>query len=93
MIDRITEQPAIANPMLAAGKIVVVKFLKGEYVIRVSDHDKETMIAFYNNGNMREATKDEREYWCHAYSTTDFYGVSLAGLHPWLKWKSSDACR
>lgn len=81
-----------ANRLLAAGKIVVVKFLKGDYVIRVSDHDKETMLAFYNNGNMREATKDEREYWCHAYATTDYHGVSLTGLQEWLKWKSLVAC-
>jgi hypothetical protein len=86
------ENPPAAKPLLAAGDIVVVKFLRGEYVIRTKDHDKETMLAFFNNGDMRAATKEEREYWRHAYATTDYYGVSLEGLKDWLEWRKV-ACR
>lgn len=81
-----------ANRLLVAGDIVVVNFLKGSYVIRTTDHDVEIMNNLYKKGNMRMATKEEREYWCHAYVQDDLYGVNINGLTEWLQWRESVAC-
>ena len=83
-----------ANRLLVAGDIVVVNLLKkGSFVIRTSDHDIDAMNNLYKNGNVRLATKIEREYWSHAYVQDDLYGVNIIGITHWLKWRESVACR
>jgi len=81
-----------AKPLLVAGNIVVVNLLKkGSFVIRTSDHDIDVMNKFYKNGNVRLATKIEREYWSYAYVQNDLYGVNIIGIPHWLKWRETVA--